>query len=94
MNFVGDDDENKSGKVLRTRLLLSQAFIDMLLYAYDALLHHRVNYRDLGAYKDTTLLDEAQKLPLSEGQDSFITWMGRVRNDVRAAVTRKGFTKV
>lgn len=94
MKFHDDDTPPKSEKQGGVRLRLAQAFIDMLLYAYDALLHHGVNYKTLPAYKDTALLDAAQKLPLEQGHDSFIVWMERIRNDITAAIKRKGFRKV
>lgn len=81
-------------KVVRVRLRLAQAFVNMLLTAYDAMLTHGVNYKNLPAYKDTSLLDEASTLPIERGHDSFMTWMGRVHNDIKAAVRRKGFKKV
>lgn len=89
-----DADKPPEGKVQRIRLRLSQAFIDMLLEAYEALLVHGINYRNLPAYKDTTLLDEASSLPIDQAHDSFIVYMGRVKNDIAAAIRRKGFKKV
>ncbi|MCW2317115.1 hypothetical protein M2322_002669 [Rhodoblastus acidophilus] len=89
-----DTENPPAGKLGRIRLSLAQAFIDMLLEAYDALLHHGVNYHTLPAYKDQELLDKAATLPINQAHDSFITWMGRVKNDIRAAVRRKGFHKV
>lgn len=93
MQFYNPDNPPE-GKVQRIRLRLAQAFIDMLLVAYDALLHHGINYQSLPAYKDTTLLDEATTLPLEQAHDSFLTWMGRVKNDIKAAIRRKQFRKV
>jgi hypothetical protein len=86
--------EEASDKVVRVRLRLAQSFINMLLTAYDALLTHGINYRNLPAYKDETLLDEARSLPVERGHDSFIVWMGHVHNDIKEAIRRKGFKKV
>lgn len=78
----------------RTRLLLAAAFVDLLRYAYRSLQSHDVDYLKLPAYKDTTLLDAAAKLPINEGADSYISWIGRVRNDIKAAIARKGFKAI
>ena len=94
MKFHDDDAPAPSAKVGGVRLRLAQAFIDMLLTAYDALLHHGINYRTLPSYMDQTLLDEAKTLPPEKGHDSFMVWMGRVKNDIAAAIKRKGFRKV
>lgn len=85
---------SEDGKIVRVRLRLAQAFINMLLTAYDALLAHGVNYRNLPAYKDERLLDEARELPLERGHDSFMAWLARIHNDIKAAVRRKGFHEV
>lgn len=81
-------------KLLRVRFQLASGFVDLLRYAYDALLHYGVNYKNLPAYKDEALLDEARKLPASQGFDKFVEWMARVKHDIRAAINRKGFRKL
>jgi hypothetical protein len=78
---------------LRVRVSMAQAFVQMLLKAYDALLFHRVNYRDLPEYKDTTLLDEAAKLTPVHGQPRYIEWCKRVESGLRAAIARKSFRR-
>ena len=75
-------------KVARVRLMLAASFVDLARYAYTALLHHGVNYLTLGAYLDDTILDDAKKLPLSKGSDRYITWIGRVKNDITASIAR------
>lgn len=77
-------------RTARTRLLLAAAFVDLVRYAYQTLLSHGINYQALRAYQDTTILDDAKKLPLSKGADRYISWIGRVKNDITAAVARKG----
>lgn len=97
MEFYLDGNNSNGGdnlKVVKVRLRLAQAFIDMLQHAFDALLHHGVNYRTLPAYKDETLLEEARRLPLEQGHDSFIEWMRRVTKDINAAVRRKGLRQI
>ena len=81
-------------RVANVRLTMAQAFVRMLETAFDALLHHGVNYRNLPEYKDETLLDEARTLPLSAGQASYHKWMERVESAIRAAIRRKGFKDV
>lgn len=94
--FTTDEQEDpeKELKVLRVRSILAQAFTQMGLKAYDALLNYGVNYRDLPEYKDTTLLDEGYKLPVERGTDKFLEWMRRVEHAITAAVRRKGFRRV
>lgn len=87
-------DDTTSEEALRIRLPMAQAFVAMLHKAYDALLHYGINYRDLPAYKDQTLLDEAKTLPLRRGQVSYLEWMKRVRSDIEAAIRRKMFNRV
>lgn len=74
--------------------MLASAFVDFLRFAYQNLLNHSVNYLTLKAYKDTTILDDAAKLPLSRGADRYLDWIGRVRHDITAAVARKGLRAV
>jgi hypothetical protein len=75
-------------RVARTRLMLASAFVDFMRFAYAALLTSGVNYQNLKAYKDTTILDDAAKLPLIKGSDRYLEWIGRVRHDITAAVAR------
>lgn len=88
------DNKNDPQEVLRVRLTMAQAFAQMMLRAFDALLHYDVNYRDLPEYKDTQLLDDAARLPLQRGQESYIEWMRRIENGIKAAIQRKLFRKV
>ncbi len=84
----------KEVTILGIRLTLAQAWIDFFRHAYDALLTHGVNYRTLPEYKDSTELDDAQDLPVQAGREKIITWIGRLKNAVSAAVRRKGFRQV
>lgn len=81
-------------KVARTRLMLASAFVDFMRFAYSHLLNHGVNYLTLKAYNDTTIIDDAERLPLLKGADRYLEWLGRVRHDITAAVTRKGLRVV
>ena len=91
---LSEQEKDAELKLLRVRFQLLSGFVDLLRYAYSALLHHDVNYQDLPAYKNETLLDEARKLPMSRGSDKFVEWMARVKHDIRAAINRKGFRKI
>ena len=71
-----------------------QAFAQMLDRAFDALLYHQINYRDLPEWKDTRLLEEAQQVTLSRGHARYIEWIKRVESGIRAAINRKGMRKV
>lgn len=84
----------KENRLLNLRLQLSQAFFGLLEQGFDALLHHGVNYRLLPSYSDKAVLDEANRVGLEEGRTLVLTWIERVRNDIAAAVRRKGFKKV
>lgn len=85
------DDEKQ---VLSVRLTLALAFAQMLQKAFDALLYHGVNYRDLPEYKNSTALDDAAKLPLKEGRRVMLEWMRRLEVGISAAIRRKAFRKV
>lgn len=77
--------------VAEIRLSLSQAFIQLAQQAYDALLYHGVNYRSLPSYTDDNPLDEAAKLPIRQAREKIISWIGKVKSDIQAAIRRKGF---
>lgn len=76
---------------LGTRLTLAQAWVGFLNFAYDALLHHGINYRSLKEYKNSTELDDAQKLPVTAARDKIVTWLGRLQSAISAAARRKAF---
>jgi hypothetical protein len=82
----------KDVEVMGIRLTLAQAWVGFLSFAYDALLHHGVNYRSLKDYKDSTELDDAQKMPISQARDKIVTWLGRLQSSIHAATRRKQFT--
>lgn len=81
-------------RIARTRLMLASAFVDFMRFAYGALLSNGVNYLNLKAYRDTAILDDAAKLPVTKGADRYVEWLGRVRHDITAAVARKGLKAV
>lgn len=86
---MDEEEVREELKLARTRLLLASAFVDLLRYAYSALQTHGVNYLMLKSYKDTELLDDAARLPLTKGSDRYISWVGRVKNDITASVARQ-----
>lgn len=73
------------------RLTLAQAWIGLYQYAYDALLHYGVNFRSLKEFANTSILDEALQMPLSEARQRIVEYLGTLRNAIRAAVNRKQF---
>ena len=87
-------NNDKELEVASVRLTMAQAFGQLMVKAFDALLHHGVNYRNLPEYKDEALLDEAKTLPLQRGFASYMRWMERVENGLAAAVRRKTFRDV
>lgn len=90
---LAEEVENlrKKNNEVEVRLTLAQAWVGFLTHAFDALLHHGVNYRDLKEYKDTELLDDAQDLPITHARDNIVGWLGTLHNGIRAAIRRKGF---
>lgn len=76
---------------LGVRLTLAQAWVGFLNFAYDALLHHGINYRSLKEYNKSTELDDAQKQPLTQARDTIVGWLGRLQSAINAAVRRKSF---
>lgn len=73
------------------RLTLAQAWIGLYQYAYDALLHYGVNFRSLKEFADTSVLDEALQMPLSQARNKIVEYLGGLKNAIRAAVNRKQF---
>lgn len=85
----------QDNRLLSTRLRLAHGFQAMVLHAYDALLHHGVNYRDLPQHKDTALLDKGLNHGnLHEGEVHVMEWLKRMTSSITAAVRRKGIHKV
>ena len=81
-------------KTMTVKLRLSHAFHSMMLHAYDALLHHGVNYRDLPHYQDTTLLDKGLAADIQQGEGHIMEWIKRMTSSVTAAIRRKGIKEV
>jgi hypothetical protein len=77
-------------KVQGARLSMAQAWLQFMQQAFDALLHHGVNYRNLKEYKDDSTLTESLDLPVTKARDNIIGWLGRLTSSLNAAVRRKG----
>lgn len=77
--------------MLGIRLMMAHAYCKMYERGYDALLAFGINFRSLPEYKDSTLLDEADKLVITEGRNKYLLWIERVCNGIDAAVRRKQF---
>ena len=76
-------------RVMGIRITLAQAWLDLIHFAYDALLHYGVNYKDLPEYKNTDAVDAAQKMPISKGRDIILHWLSRAKSGINAAIRRK-----
>ncbi len=76
------------------RLLMAQAYIHLWEKAYDALLYHSINYRDLPEYQDQTLLDDARRVVVLQGRQKVLLWIERVEHGIEAAIRRKTFHRV
>lgn len=75
----------------KIRLTLANATVRLWIAAYDALLVHGVNIRKLPEFNDTSAIDKARTLPISEGRALIVRWLGRVHSALHAATRRKGF---
>lgn len=69
----------------------------MMHTAYDALLHHSINYRNLPEYKDPD--DRLEKalgngVSVEEGKEGVMGYIERVSNGIAAAIRRKAFRKL
>lgn len=85
------DEIRKEVHVQGVRLTLAQAWVSFLHFAYDALLYHGVNYRTLKEYANSTELDDAQKLPVTQARDKIVMWLDRLKSSINATVRRKNF---
>lgn len=86
----------KENRILNVRIRLAQYFQTMLVTAFDALLHHGVNYRDLPEYQDSDLLDKAlgNGVDVAQGESAIVKWIERVNSGIRAAIRRKQFRRL
>lgn len=73
------------------RLTLAQAWIDFYQYAYDALRAYGVDFKRLNEFHKVGLIEEARELPITQARAKIITYIGELRNGVRAAIRRKNF---
>lgn len=78
-----------------TRLLISNNLVALLTEAYDGLLHHGINYQALRVYKEAdNPLHDTTKRPEHEAKSILVRWIGRMHNDLKAAVRRKALRNV
>ena len=94
-----DDSEHplvKENRILNIRIRLAQYFQTMMVAAFDALLHHGVNYRELPEYKDADLLDKAlgNGVDVAQGEPALVKWIERVHSGIKAAIRRKQFRRL
>jgi hypothetical protein len=88
---IGLEAENRT---LQVRLNLSRGFLAMMHKAYNALLHHEIDYRTLPAYMESTLLDQAMKANLLNGQVLIMDYLSRLESDIEAAIRRANMRQV
>jgi hypothetical protein len=85
----------EENRILQVRLRLAQAFMQMLHAAFDALLHHNINYRHTPEYKDHDLLDSALDTEnVEHGEPKVMSYIERVHHGINAAIRRKNFTRI
>lgn len=85
------DEIRKEVHVQGVRLTLAQAWVSFLHFAYDALLYHGVNYRVLPEYANSTELDDANKMPVTQARTKIVLWLERLKSSINATVRRKNF---
>lgn len=90
---MSDHTKEDTPAVTAGRLMMANVFIKFILKAYDALLHHGVNFKSLPEWArgHEVELDRIHKLPFQRGTHEYVSWVGRLSNAVDAAVRRKGF---
>lgn len=84
-------DIRRDVNTLEVRLTLAHAWVGFLNFAYDALLHHGINYRSLKEYANSTELDDANKLPVTAARNKITEWLDRLKSAIHAATRRKQF---
>lgn len=88
------EDLSQKLTISEVRLTIAQAWGELLDYAYDQLLYHGVNYKTLPEFKDSTVLEDAQDLPITTARSKIVTWVGTLSSAITAAVRRKGMKLV
>lgn len=93
---IDEDPLVTENRILNIRIRLAQYFQTMLISAFDALLHHGVNYRELPEYKDSELLDQAlgNGVDVAKGEPMVVKWIERVHSGIKAAIRRKQIRKL
>lgn len=86
---------NKERDDLAQRLGMAQQAYQLMVKAYDALLYHGVNFRSLKAYEFwEKFLHHGEKTPEGHKTRTLGDWIVKLRNDIDAAVRRKGIKEV
>ena len=73
----------------RIRLSMFERWVDFWQRAYEALLHHGVNFRTLKEYRDTEILDKAAAMPPEQGRNLVVRYINNLISAVDAAARRK-----
>lgn len=87
----------QENKILSTSLHIAQAWVQFLKKAYDALLHHGINYRNLPEYNDPRgllKLTMDPKVSMDTGEKAALEYLENSENGLDAAIRRKGFKEV
>lgn len=86
---------NKERDEAVQKLGMAQQAFQLMTRAYDALLHHGVNFRTLKAYEFwEKFLHHGEKTPEGHKTRTLSDWIVKVRNDIDAAVRRKSIKEV
>lgn len=81
-------------EVAVARCAMYEAALQMQQVAYDALLHHGVNFKTLPAFKRQTNLRKGLAEPPLRGLGKYVEWCRRMESEVKATVRRKGMHNV
>jgi hypothetical protein len=75
-------------KQARIKLTLSQAYHGVTTLGHTAFRDYGIDYWKLPEWNNTTLLEQATKAPLAEGQMLYLEWCRQAIHGINAAIRR------
>ena len=89
------DIEPDREEELSVQITVTKAWLGLWQIAYDALLNHGINFRNLKEYKDDALLDKAMEDgDIRRGQVHLLEYIKRLANGIKASIRRRGIRRV
>lgn len=86
-----NDPVIQENRILSVQVNISKALINLYRVAYDALLHHGVNWHKLKEYAQLAYAPKIEANTLEQSQSKIITMIEGCMSAIHAAVRRKGF---